>query len=321
MQNDKLPISYCPLKGIVLRITIGIPSYNEGAKIISLLRSVYESTLSSDKARLVEIIICDHSSDSTPQILRSFMSDHPYIPIQLVHHEERGGAASAWNEIIYLATGDVIVLFDADILPFKDCISELVSCMDHKEVGLCASNPICLNPSSSAAKAASFVSSWLESIRTNGISQYTVMGRSLSIRTDLAKRIIIPKETIAIDLYLQCRILEFGYHVLYREKAKVYFTPPSTLADFASQVLRSRNGHRQISTQVNRLRMNASFWSVLNASVRTAYHHPADALFMLLCSCLLPFYSSRLPGIDSYKWTIATSTKNNSEQRISSKTK
>jgi cellulose synthase/poly-beta-1,6-N-acetylglucosamine synthase-like glycosyltransferase len=292
-----------------LRLTIGIPSYNEGDRIISLIRSVYESTLNADEVRISEVIICDHSSDSTPQILRSFMSQHRYLPIHLVHHDERGGAASAWNEIFSLATGDIIVLFDADVLPLKECIGELAPSMASNKVGLCASNPICLKPASSTARAASFISSWLESIRRRGLSQYTVMGRSLSIRNDLAKRIIIPKETIAIDLYLQCRILEMGYHILYREKARVYFTPPSTMRDFASQVLRSRNGHRQISTQVRRLGIKASPWSVLMASIKTAYGNPINAFFMLLCSCLLPFYSSRLPGTNSYKWAIATSTK------------
>jgi cellulose synthase/poly-beta-1,6-N-acetylglucosamine synthase-like glycosyltransferase len=293
----------------MLRLTIGIPSYNEGGKIIPLIRSVYESTLNGDEALITEVIICDHSSDSTPQILRTFMSQHRCIPIHLVHHDERGGAASAWNEIFSLATGDIIVLFDADVLPDKQCISELASCMDNNKIGLCASNPICLEPGSSAARAASFISSWLEAIRKRGVSQYTVMGRSLSIRTDLAKRIIIPKETIAIDLYLQCRILEMGYRILYRETAKVYFTPPSTMGDFASQVLRSRNGHRQISTQLRKRRINASPWSVFMVSLKTAYSNPTNAFFMLLCSSLLPFYNSRLPGTDPYKWTIATSTK------------
>jgi cellulose synthase/poly-beta-1,6-N-acetylglucosamine synthase-like glycosyltransferase len=292
----------------MLRITIGIPSYNEGAKIISLIRSVFESTL-NDNARICEVIICDHSSDATPKILNSFVSQHRYLPIQLVHHDERGGAASAWNEIFSLATGDIIVLFDADVLPRKECVSELVSYMENDRIGLSASNPICLKSGSSTAKAASFISSWLAVIRSRGISQYTVMGRSLSIRTDLAKQIIIPKETIAVDLYLQCRILEMRYHILYNEKAKVHFTPPSNMRDFTSQVLRSRNGHRQISTQARRLGINASLWSVLIASIKTSYDNPTGAIFMLLCSCLLPFYGWRLSGTNSFKWAIATSTK------------
>jgi cellulose synthase/poly-beta-1,6-N-acetylglucosamine synthase-like glycosyltransferase len=293
----------------MLRLTIGIPSYNEGGKIISLIKSVCESALSCDEARIIEVIVCDHSSDSTPQFLASFMAQQRYPMIRLVHHDVRGGVASAWNEIFSLASGDIVVLFDADVLPLKDCISELVLCMDNNQIGLCASNPICRNPNSSAARAASFISSGVESIRKRGVSQYTVMGRSLAIRADLAKRIIIPKETIAIDLFLQCRILVMGYDVLYWDKAKVFFTPPYTLRDFASQVLRSRNGHRQISARVRRLGINASPWSVLLTAVKTAYTNPADAIFMLLCSCLLPFYRSILPGTDSYKWAIATSTK------------
>ncbi|MGH9950680.1 MAG: glycosyltransferase, partial [Nitrososphaeraceae archaeon] len=69
----------------MLRLTIGIPSYNEGGKIISLIKSVCESALNCDGARISEIIVCDHSSDSTPQILATFMAQHRYPMIRLVH--------------------------------------------------------------------------------------------------------------------------------------------------------------------------------------------------------------------------------------------
>ena len=105
------------------------------------------------RAQIIEVIVCDHSSDSTPQILASFMAQQRYPMIRLVHHDERGGAASAWNEIFSLASGDIVVLFDADVLPLKDCISELVLCMANNQIGLCASNPICRNPNSSAGKS------------------------------------------------------------------------------------------------------------------------------------------------------------------------
>ena len=291
----------------MLTLTIGIPSYNEGVKIVSLIKSISQTTLNKEY-QISEIIICDHSSDSTPEILNAFITQHPSLKIRLIHDDERRGAACAWNEIFSRASGDIIVLFDADVLPEECCISELVSGID-EEIGLCASNPVCLNLNSLAARAASFISSWLGAVRKYGISQYTVMGRSLSIRTDIAKNIVIPKETIAIDLYLQCRVLELGHEILYRDRAKVYFRPPTTIRDFASQVLRSRNGHKQIDARVKRLGINASFWSVLVAAVQTAYAYPADAIYMLLCSCLLPFYRSRIRETSSYKWTIATSTK------------
>jgi glycosyltransferase involved in cell wall biosynthesis len=288
-------------------VTIGIPSYNEGAKIISLIRLLGEHAL-NHKAQILEIIVCDHSSDSTPEILSTFIRQNPSLKIRLIHEAERRGAACAWNAIFSEASGDIVVLFDADVSPDDSCLSELASGIN-EEIGLCASNPVCLNQYSTVARAASFISNWLGAIRKKRTSQYTVMGRSLSIRSDLAKAISIPKETIAIDLYLQCKVIELGYGILYREKARVYFRPPTTLQDFASQVLRSMNGHRQIDSELKRLEINASLWSILEATVQTARAYPVNALCTLLCFCLLPYYRTRLDGISSYKWAIATSTK------------
>jgi glycosyltransferase involved in cell wall biosynthesis len=292
-------------------VTIGIPSYNEGTKIISLIRSLYQDSRLY-KSQISEIIVCDHSSDSTPEILSTFISQNPSLKIRLIHEDERRGAACAWNAIFSEASGDVIVLFDADVSPDDSCLSELASGIN-EEIGLCASNPICFSLKSISARATSFISNWLGAIRKKRISQYTVMGRSLSIRSDLARAIAIPKETIAIDLYLQCKVIELGHGIVYREKARVYFRPPTTLQDFASQVLRSKNGHKQIDSEIKRLEINASLWSIIVAAVQTARAYPLNALCTLFCFCLLPYYRTRLHGINSYKWAIATSTKDSEE--------
>lgn len=292
-------------------VTIGIPSYNEGTKVISLIRSLHQDSLIYN-SQILEIIVCDHSSDSTPEILSTFISQNPSLKIRLIHEDERMGAACAWNAIFSEALGDIIVLFDADVSPDESCLSELTSGIN-EEIGLCASNSVCLSLNSIAARAASFISNWLGSIRKKRISQYTVMGRSLSIRSDLAKSIAIPMETIAIDLFLQCKVIELGHGIIYREKARVYFRPPTTLKDFASQVLRSMNGHKQIDSEIKRLELNASLWSIIAAIVQTAIAYPVNALCTLFCFCLLPFYRTRLHGINSYKWAIATSTKDSKE--------
>lgn len=294
-----------------LSLTIGIPSYNEGANVVSLIDSIYRSTLIGE-ASISEIIICDDSSDSTPQIINSFITQNSSLRIKLIHHEGRRGAAAAWNDVFSLASGDIIVLFDADVMPHQSCINELISGMN-KEIGLCASNPVCMSSKSPAAKAALFISNWLGTVRKRGISQYTVMGRSLSVRTDIAKKIVIPNETIAIDLYLQCRVLEMGYRILYKEEAEVYFTPPTNVKDFASQVLRSRNGHKQIHPQVKKLGINASPRSVLASAVKTACAFPTAALCTVLCASVLPFYRLTLTGTNSHKWLTAGSSKHHAD--------
>ena len=90
----------------------------------------------------------------------------------------------------------------------------------------------------SPGRASVFISSWLRSVRLTGLSQYTVMGRALAIDTSVAKRIRIPS-MIAIDLYLECRVIEMGLDVAYNDSAVVYFKPANSMQDLASQVIRA----------------------------------------------------------------------------------
>ena len=56
---------------------------------------------------------------------------------------------------------------------------------------------------------------------------------------------------IAIDLYLQCKILEMGRDIIYNDNAIVYFKPANNIHDLASQVMRAVNGHKQIEDYVS----------------------------------------------------------------------
>ena len=77
---------------------------------------------------------------------------------------------------------------------------------------ICASNPKPIADAGIPAKGTIFVSEWLESVRKRQLSEYTVMGRGLSIRSDIAKKISIPEGLIAIDLFIQNKVLEMGLY-------------------------------------------------------------------------------------------------------------
>ena len=158
----------------------------------------------------------------------------------------RRGVSAAWNEIFKEATGDIIILYDADIRIENNTTATLVDSICDG-IGLCASNIIPLvQKKSIVSRASIFVAEWLRLVRKDRLSQYTVMGRALSVSSRVAKKITIPENVIALDLYLQCNVLELGFKVVYNEEALVYFRPPDNLVDFSSQVLRATNGHRQI---------------------------------------------------------------------------
>ena len=289
----------------MLKVTIGIPTFNEEQNILSFLRSLEANT--SNNYIISEVIISDDSSDNTPKIIDEFTKSSS-MNVRFIHHHERRGTAAAWNEIFEESTGDIIILYDADIILGQNCTHELASKIQGK-VGMCASNQKPIQVRGLLGRASFFISKWLESIRNRGLSQYTVMGRALSIYSDLAKKISIPKDIIAIDLYLQCKVIEHGFDIFYNENALIYFYPANNMSDFISQVLRATNGHRQIHDYLSRFKIRLSPNVALIETIRNISDDPSGALSLVTCYTLIPFYILKLKGINSSKWDIARSTK------------
>jgi cellulose synthase/poly-beta-1,6-N-acetylglucosamine synthase-like glycosyltransferase len=217
--------------------------------------------------------------------------------------------SAAWNEIFKEAKGDIIVLYDADIKIDTNTTAYLVESI-HNGIGLCASNIIpLLQDKSTVSRATGFIAEWLRWVRKNRLTQYTVMGRALSILSSVAKMISIPEDIIALDLYLQCKVLELGFNVVYNDLALVYFRPADNTADFSSQVLRAAIGHNQIQNMQTGLCTRLPLQIGLMAAIKSFMQNPRGAASLIYCYSLLPFYKKKLIGIDSVKWHVAKSTK------------
>ena len=284
------------------RVTVGIPAYNEEKNIASLLQS-----LEDQRSLISEVIVSDDSSDRTPDIVSDF-AQRSSLGITLFHHDERRGAAAAWNEIFQRATGDSIVLYDADTIPHPSCTEQLASYVS-KDTVLCASNSQPVQAAGVAGMASVFISNWLRSVRLAGLSQYTVMGRALAIDAAVAKEIQVPADMIAIDLYLQCRVLEMGRGVAYNDDAVVYFKPANSMQDLASQVVRAVNGHDQIKDRVSRLKIGLPPYVAGAQALKNAAMDPAGAFSAVIGYSMMLYYMSRLKHTDSAKWHTADSSK------------
>lgn len=289
----------------MLRVTIGIPTFNEEDNICNFLKSLV-AAIPKDFI-ISEVIISDDSSDKTPEIVNEFIHNSS-LNIKVMHHSYRRGAAAAWKEIFEKSIGDIIILCDADLIVGKNCIRELVYSIQGK-IGLCASNPTPVQIEGLVGRASTFISNWLRSVRKNRLSQYTTMGRALSIRSDIAKKITIPTDIIAIDLYLQCKVLEQEIEVVYNDNAVVYFRPADSMSDFTSQVIRAINGHKQIRDYVAKFKIDLSPSVALAEIIRNIIFNPLGAISLVVCCALVPFYKFKLQDINSAKWHTAESTK------------
>ncbi len=237
-----------------MSITIGIPSYNEGKNLINLLNQIKDE-YRKYKTTIKEIIIVDDSDNYTKTLIEKHLKTtvYPY-PIIYIHNKERKGVANAWNKIFREARGEIIILLDADIKLGEKTIKTIAQELyQNNRLGIigCRTEP--LIDKSIAAKATYVVAQWLHLVRKkHPRSQFTIMGRTLGIKTKIAKKIMIPTNLISPDLYLQCIVSKQGYQIEYLDKVKIYFTPPTTIRDFASQILRGYLGHKQLDILIKK---------------------------------------------------------------------
>jgi glycosyltransferase involved in cell wall biosynthesis len=94
---------------MLINLSVVIPCYNEEKTI-----SVILERIKAQKNLLIEIIIIDdHSNDNTLNELKKISQIYP--DIKIVRHEKNMGKGSALKSGIKLATGNIILIQDADL--------------------------------------------------------------------------------------------------------------------------------------------------------------------------------------------------------------
>lgn len=95
-------------------LSIVIPAYNEERTIHKILDAVGAVVL--DGNMLKEIIVVDDcSTDKTMERLEAYRAEHPDMGISLFKHEVNKGKGAALHTGIDKATGDYIIIQDADL--------------------------------------------------------------------------------------------------------------------------------------------------------------------------------------------------------------
>ncbi|HAE13813.1 MAG TPA: glycosyltransferase family 2 protein [Chitinophagales bacterium] len=96
------------------KLSVLVPAYNEEATIVRILDTLQTVQL-PEGIRMELVVVNDCSTDRTGQIVEQYIAQHPDASILYEKHAKNAGKGAALHTAIQLATGDLIVVQDADL--------------------------------------------------------------------------------------------------------------------------------------------------------------------------------------------------------------
>jgi len=95
-------------------LSIIIPAFNEADTIHLILDKINAVSLTNDLRKEV-ILVDDYSTDQTEEVLLQYRSMHPEMNLQYFKHELNKGKGAAIHTGIAKATGEFLIIQDADL--------------------------------------------------------------------------------------------------------------------------------------------------------------------------------------------------------------
>lgn len=99
---------------VIKKLSIVIPAFNEGATIHEILNKIKTVELLHSIEKEI-VIINDYSTDNTSEQIRKYMDENKNLNILYLEHQVNKGKGAALHTGIKNATGDVLVIQDADL--------------------------------------------------------------------------------------------------------------------------------------------------------------------------------------------------------------
>jgi len=240
------------LHGLSLRPTVSvlISARDEEAVVGRLLYRMTELTYPKDKLEV--ILIDDASEDNTGKIADEFAEAYAHFKVLHRGTDVGGrGKASALNDGLKHATGELLILFDADYYPQVDIVEKLIGYFVDPEVGIVQGRITVLNePTTLVSRLVA-----LERIGGYRVDQLArdrlglipqCGGTVCAIRRDLIEYLGgWDSSMLTEDTDLTFQVYEAGYKVKYANEAECYEEAVENWRSYWRQRHRWAKGHMQ----------------------------------------------------------------------------
>ncbi|MGD8545526.1 MAG: glycosyltransferase [Candidatus Bathyarchaeota archaeon] len=220
-----------------------------------IIKRKIENTLKLDyPTDKLEWIFIDSSDDETRNIINDFKKKSK-LKIVLFEENERKGLATALNKGYELATGEVVVKSDCDILLNEKAVREIVKPFSDPNVGAVSGAINIINQANLEIGYRSIFER-LRLAEANLDSTY--LFNPFSAFRKEAIQPIDPK-SVADDAELALKIRKKDYRTVYAPEAISYEKSPTSIRERIKQKSRRAQGHIRLISQNLRLLLNPKY--------------------------------------------------------------
>lgn len=265
------------------RVTVLVPAHNEEIVLPRILDALLMVDYPRD--RLKVLVIDDRSSDRTGALLDLYVDQHPDRIAAYHRREGAAGKAAALADAMALVDTDIVLVFDADYMPARGLVKQLVAPFFDPEVGAVMGRVVPINAGHNLLtrlldleRAGGYQVDQQARMNLDLVPQYggTVGGIRWRALESVGGWNI---RSLAEDTDATFRLLLGGWKTVYQNRSECYEEVPETWPERMRQVVRWARGHNQALLKY--------FWPLL-FSRRVSRRVKFDGLMLLGIYVLSP---------------------------------
>ena len=230
-------------------VSVLVPAHNEEAVIEYSLNALLKVNYPREKLQI--IVVNDRSTDRTKEIVDEYVLKYPQLIVPFHREGGKPGKAAALKDVTEMVKSDVIILFDADYIPGRGLIKQLVAPFFDPEVGLVMGRVVPVNTGHNLLtrlldleRAGGYQVDQQARMNMSLVPQYggTVGGIRMSALRSVGGWL---DDTLAEDTDLTYRAILKGWKSVYQNRSECYEEVPETWPVRIRQIKRWARGHNQ----------------------------------------------------------------------------
>ena len=231
-------------------ITVFIAAHNEEKVIAGCIEALLNTDYPADRLKVIPVN--DRSVDGTGAIIDGYVARFPSRMSPFHRSSGKAGKSAALKDALQYAEGDIAIIFDADYVPGRGLLKQLVAPFFDPEVGAVMGRVVPVNTGANLLtrmldleRSAGYQVDQQARMNLNLLPQYggTVGGVRLSAVAAVGGW---HDDTLAEDTDITFRLMFNGWKTVYTNRSECYEEVPEDWAVRIKQVTRWAKGHNQV---------------------------------------------------------------------------